>query len=97
MPEHVAALVDSVDPDAIGLALVNTDPLEGHDVVIQAGSCGEHEFTKVNLEGEGEPSETWEVNAPYLHVRLGPSAQARIELGIRRFAHTPSYAFPPLA
>jgi hypothetical protein len=29
---------------------VNTDPLETHDVIVQAGAFGEHAFTEAKLE-----------------------------------------------
>ena len=96
LPQHVAALVERVAPGGITLTLVNTDPLAGHDVLVQAGTFGEHAFTEARLEGapatEPEPIA---VDGRYLQVRLGPSAQARLHLGLRRFAYPPSYAFPP--
>ena len=96
LPENVAALVHSLRPDTIGLTLVNVDPLEKREVVIQAGSFGEHEFTTATMDVESGPPHRLDLHAPYFRVRLGPSAQARVELGVQRFAHTPSYAFPPL-
>ena len=97
LPEYVAALVDRITSDGIGLILVNIDPLEGHEIVVQAGSFGEHEFTTAKVESELGVAKSWEVNASCLRVGLGPSAQARIELGVKRFVHAPSYAFPWLA
>jgi hypothetical protein len=94
LPEHVAALVSRVTPEGIGLTLVNTDPLCGRDVVVMAGAFGEHSFTEAHVEGgEAEPVQ---VNDKVFCVRLGPSAQARLDLGVKRFANAPSYEFPPL-
>ena len=95
LPESVAALVHSITPDSVGLTLVNTDPLETREVVIQAGSFGEHQFTRATMHVESGPPDVTDLHAPYFRLQLGPSAQARIELGMKRFAHTPSYAFPP--
>jgi hypothetical protein len=89
LPEHVAALVERITPQGLTLTLVNTDPLEEREVLVQAGAFGEHRFTEVGLEGAQR------VDAKHLVVRLGPSAQARLRLGVQRFANQPSYAFPP--
>ena len=96
LPENMAALVHSITAEAIGLTLVNVDPLLESEVVVQAGSFGEHEFTTATLEFESSSVEVMDLSAPYFRVHLGPSAQARIELGLKRFANRPSYAFPPL-
>jgi hypothetical protein len=96
LPRHVAALVEKVTPQGILLALVNTDPLQAHDVLVQAGTFGEHMFTEAVVEnGSGVEQERVTVDARYLQVRLGPSAQARIRLDIKRYVHQPTYAFPP--
>ena len=34
------------------------------------------------------------VDAPHLEVQLPPATSARLDLGLRRFARTPTYAFP---
>lgn len=94
LPEHVAALVDRVSADGASLTLVNTDPVEGHPVLLQSGAFGEHEFTQARLEGEDGKEQIIEVNGRHLQVDLGPAAQARLHLGLRRFAHQPSYTVP---
>jgi hypothetical protein len=91
LPEHIAALVEKVSADAAELTLVNTDPVEGHSVLIQAGSFAEHEFTTVQLEGQQQKI----VNDRYFQIDLGPSAQTKLSLGLKRFAHRPTYDFPP--
>jgi hypothetical protein len=94
LPEHVAALVERIDDQGIGLTLVNTDLLEGREVIVQAGAFGEHAFTEAVLEdATGEPR-TVAVNGRHLLVCLGPSAQARLALGMSRFANQPTFAFP---
>jgi hypothetical protein len=102
LPEHVAALVETITPEGITLTLVNTDPLEGRDVIVQAGAFGEHQFTEVRLDGnaadvvpDGAGDGAQRVGSRHLVVRLGPSAQARLHLGVKRFANQPTYAFPP--
>jgi len=94
LPEHVAALVSKVTPEGIGLTLVNTDPLCSREVVVMAGAFGEHSFTEAQVGGEDAGSV--QVNDKVLCVRLGPSAQAHLDLGMERFASPPSYEFPTL-
>ncbi|MBN1582721.1 MAG: hypothetical protein JXA89_18565 [Anaerolineae bacterium] len=91
LPQHVAALVDGINPQGISLTLVNTDPLQSRSVIVQAGGFAEHEFTTVT----GEGIEETVLNSRYLQVTLGPAAQAQLEFGIKRFAHMPTYAFCP--
>jgi hypothetical protein len=92
LPEHVAALVDEVSGDHARVTLVNTDPVAAHPVLLQSGAFGEHEFTHATVEG-GDGSRT-EIHGKHLRVDLGPGAQVRLVLGLRRFAHTPAYAMP---
>jgi hypothetical protein len=110
LPRHVAALVEKVTPQGVLVWLVNTDPLQAHDVIVQAGTFGEHAFTFAEMDAQagGEPNakaqrhprgrglerRRREVNDRYLRIRLGPSAHARIDLGMQRYVHQPTYAFP---
>jgi hypothetical protein len=94
LPEAVAALVERVGPDGADLVLVNTDPLESRSVLLQAGSFGEHRFTKAQMLADDGTQHRLEVNGRYLKVDLGPGAQARLALGMQRFAHKPSYQDP---
>jgi hypothetical protein len=98
LPEHVAALVSRIRPDGLRVTLVNLDPLANREVVLQAGTFGEHEFTSARIVDDPKrehPSVA--IHSKHLKVRLGPSAQAGIEIAMRRYAHTPSYAFPTLS
>ena len=95
LPEYVAALVDGVSADSVSVTLVNTDVVADRDVVLQSGSFAEHEFTEARLVGHDEEPRL-EVNGSHLKVRLKPGAQARLHLGLKRFAHQPTYDFPPL-
>jgi hypothetical protein len=91
----VFALVDRVSADGAHLTLVNTDPVLPHPVLIQSGSFGEHEFTGVTVDrGDGETPRL-SVKGKHLLVELGPAAQVRLDLGMKRFVNQPSYAFPP--
>ena len=47
----MAALVDRITPDRVSLQLVNLNPTEPRDVILQAGAFGEHQFTTVEHKG----------------------------------------------
>jgi hypothetical protein len=89
LPPDVAALVDGVTPDSVSVQLVNLHPSEPRKVILQAGAFGEHQFTTVRYKDQ-----TAEVNRKFFQVRLGPGAQGRLEIGMARYAHRPSYAAP---
>ncbi len=90
VPDGVAALVDKVSTDGASVTLVNTDPAETRTVLVQSGMFGEHEFTWAQQD-EGERVD---IDGKWFRVQLGPSAQARLQLGLKRFAHRPAYGHP---
>ncbi|HJP29115.1 MAG: hypothetical protein QF689_18235 [Candidatus Latescibacteria bacterium] len=94
LPPHVAALVDEVGTDHIHVQLVNTDIVEGKQVVLQAGGCSEHHFSDVIVEADGAAPIT--VDGQHVKVSLGPGAHGKLRLGLKRLAHTPSYSQPEL-
>ena len=84
-----AALVDGVAADSVSAQLVNLHPSEPREVIVQAGMFAEHEFTTVESEGSSV-----QVNAREMTVRLRPGALAQLKIGMKRWAHQPTYAFP---
>lgn len=93
LPPDVAALVTALDSESVSLSLVNTGALHERRVLLQAGAFGEHQFTTVR-EAEGENRA---VDSPFLRVTLPPGRSIEIQLGMRRFAHTPAYRHPDWA
>jgi hypothetical protein len=89
LPADVAALVERLAPDSTTLTLVNVNQLEPRSVLIQAGGYGEHQFTTATADGQ-----TVAVNGRHLRVRLDPGAGARLVLGTRRYANTPTLDVP---
>jgi hypothetical protein len=89
VPEHVAALVDSVEDAAVEVTLVNLSQTEDREVVVQAGAYGEHTVTEVTL-----GSQRWAVNAPSFLVRLANGAGARLRIGMKRYSNQPTLEFP---
>lgn len=49
LPEDVGALVEKLGADSATLTLVNTNPIEAREVVVQAGGYGEHRFEAVTV------------------------------------------------
>jgi hypothetical protein len=45
LPKDVAALVDKLGSDAVGIQLVNLSNTETRNAIVQAGAFGEHQFT----------------------------------------------------
>ncbi|MCU0522137.1 MAG: hypothetical protein MUF84_15770, partial [Anaerolineae bacterium] len=90
LPEDVAALVSEITADGLTLSLVNTNPLQAREVLVQAGGYGEHRFAEVQ-EGEAPPVP---VNDKVLLVRLGPWSQARLRMKMDRYVNRPTYDFP---
>ena len=90
LPEDVAALVSKLTDDTVELALINLSSSEARDVIVQAGSMGEHNFTTASANGDNQV----EVNGTYLQVHLPPNTQIELEVGMERFVNTPSYKQP---
>ena len=93
LPEDVAALVDKVESDTVGLQLANTSPTETRTVLVQAGAFGQHRFETVHYVG-GDTRRELAVDGKYLSVELQPATSIRLDVGLRRFVNQPTYAFP---
>ena len=91
LPEDVAALVNSLSADSADLTLVNLSPGQTRQVLIGAGSFGEHRFNNVRADGEGTAVE---VEGTYLKVDMRPASQIDLRLDMDRYCNKPSYAFP---
>jgi hypothetical protein len=89
VPPDVAALVDRVTDKGIRVNLVNINPVEPRTVILQAGMFGEHQFTEVSEDGNTIP-----LNSKFFQVRLRPGTIATLEVGMKRYANQPTYAFP---
>jgi hypothetical protein len=110
LPADVAALVEKIEAERTVLQLINLSPFEARDVIVQGGAFGEHQFTTVRFERRidqdrdqpdfflrPEPklaTETVEVNRKFFQVHLAPGTGIRLDMGTRRFANRPTYAFP---
>jgi hypothetical protein len=89
LPEDVAALVDSIEEEAVGVTLVNLSQTKERAVVVQAGMYGEHTVTEVTT-GERR----YQVARPFFEVRLAHGAGARLRIAMRRYTNQPMLEFP---
>lgn len=102
LPEDVATLVTKLEADRTVVQLVNTSAVESRRLIVQAGAYREHVFTTVHFDeqrtGEGDNAviteKTVPVNNSYLAVELPPSTTITLDIGMKRFVNTPTYAFP---
>ena len=89
----MAVLVDRVVPGSVSIELVNLNPSQPRDVIIQAGAFGEHQFTMVQ-QVVHYPHQFHTIGRKFFQVRLGPGAGGRLKLKMKRFVNQPTYAFP---
>ncbi len=89
LPAGMAALVDGLRDDGASLTLVNTDVATARELIVQAGTFGEHAFADGTIDGV-----RFEASGRWLAVRLEAGATAKLELGMRRYVTAPSYDTP---
>ncbi len=89
LPEDVAALVTAMDASGVTVTLVNINPVEIHDVVVQTGGNGEHRCNTVTVDGVAIP-----VGSRSFTVRLYPGTGAELRVAVDRFVNQPTLAFP---
>ncbi len=89
LPEDVAALVEKLADRSASLVLVNLNPSDSRDVIVQAGAYGEHLFERVSIEGR-----TVDLTGSTFRVRLAPAPRARLSIAMKRYAGKPMLAQP---
>ena len=89
LPPDVAALVDKLDAEGAGVHLVNLNASETRNLIVQAWAFAEHQFVELTYADQTVP-----VESKYFAVQLPPAASIQLDVGMRRFAHRPTYAFP---
>lgn len=97
LPQGVSALVEALTADSVTLQLCNTSLFDEREVVIQAGSFGEHEFTsaqRINADGCPVPGSQIELEGKWLAVQLAQGSGIRLQLGMKRYVNSPSYEMP---
>ena len=74
LPLDVAALADSLEPEKVGIQLVNLSASETRRLIVQAGGYGEHNFTTVNFNEvilDYEGGQPWPARARCTAMRRG--------------------------
>jgi hypothetical protein len=110
LPLDVVALVETVSGDQVVLKLVNLSAVHERQVLVQAGTLGEHKFTQVEYnkmvsDGMGQVGdyglpavetalETVAVDGSCLQVELPPGTEIRLVLGLERHVNGASYRLP---
>ncbi len=89
LPADVAALVTKLGADSMELTLVNLSVCATREVVVGAGSFGEHQFLAVQAQDERV-----EIDDRYFQVRLLPGTQIELQIEMQRYINQPAYAFP---
>ena len=89
IPEDVAALVSRMTDTSTTVTLVNVNQTEQRDVIVQTGGYGEHQCTRVEVNGEAIT-----VNKRFFTVHLAQGAGAELVLHHDRYANRPTLAFP---
>ncbi|WP_308635300.1 hypothetical protein [Paenibacillus silvisoli] len=95
LPAGVSALVEKLTPDSATVQLVNTSLFHAHELVIQAGVFGEHQFTRAEIIGsQGDVLNIIAVEGKWLSVELPEGTGITLRLCMERFVNTPTYAMP---
>jgi hypothetical protein len=89
LPPDVAALVESVMPEAVRLKLVNVNPVEPRTVTVQMGAYAEHHAETVTV-----GDRTIAVDASSVSFQLAPGAGTTLVIKMRLFANQPTLMFP---
>jgi hypothetical protein len=110
LPQDVAALVEKLEAVRTVVRLVNLNPSESREVLLQAGAFGEHQFVNARYAARSSeypgPIGTYaapglqiteqvvSVGAKHLMVALPPASEIVLDLETTRYVNTPSYALP---
>ena len=89
LPEDVAALVEEMTADRVTVQLVNLNPVKERAVIVQGGAHAEHQFVRAEIDERTVP-----VEGSAFGVRLAPGCGGRLKIEMRRYANSPTLAFP---
>ena len=95
LPEGVATLVSQFDTHTITVTVVNTHANQTQELVIQAGTFGEHRFVQVRIcDQHNRTLVTQAINGPWYGLHIAPMAGAVLHFEVTRYVNQPSYATP---
>ncbi len=87
LPEDVAALVEKLERDRTVVQLVNLNPNESRELIVQAGAFGEHRFSKARWDGRTSewPGELGGYSGSYAAPKVS-TEERTIEIGSSSFS-----------
>lgn len=94
LPEDVGAIVDNLSATSISMQVVNLSKDHNRQLVIQAGSFGEHRFVSVNVSTESGESQTHMIDGKWFAIDLAPGVGATLSFAVDRYVNTPTYETP---
>ncbi len=89
LPPDVGALVEKLSADGAVVTLINLDPVDPREVIVQAGGYGEHRILEASTSGV-----QLQVGGSFMRVKILPGCGARIELKMARYANAPTLKLP---
>ena len=89
LPGQVGALVEALNADGMTLTLVNMDPVQPRELIVQGGAYAEHEFQRVQVNGLEV-----DVDGAAFGVRLEPGCGSQLKIKMRRYVNPPTFVFP---
>ena len=111
LPSDVGALVEKLEAQRTVVRLVNLNPVEVRELVVQAGAFGEHSFDRVEYSsltsvfpGTAVPyaadpvtsaPRTVRVGGKHLTVELPPATEITLDLSTQRYVNEPSLRSGP--
>ena len=95
LPADVGALVRELQADSVTVSLANLSVRDTREVVIGAGSFGEHAFTEAwDVTDGNAPAEPMRIDGTWMRLRMRPGSEITLHLGTKRYGQAPTYAFP---
>ena len=89
VPPDVAALVENLTTDSVTVTLVNTSQVNERRISVQGGAYAEHQIGEIALDGNKVA-----VEDDAFEVNIAPGCGARLVIETKRYANTPTLAFP---
>ena len=89
IPEDVAALVEQLSDSSVTVILININQVEARTVIVQGGAYAEHQLLNVAM-----GDQTVAMDGTHFSVCLEPGCGSRLVIEMKRYANTPTLAFP---
>jgi hypothetical protein len=93
LPSGAAVIVDAITDSTISMQVANIDS-EDRQLVIQAGTFGEHRFESVVITGADGAVQEVNIGDKWFVLDLVGGAVASLKFKIRRYVNDPSYETP---